>query len=119
MIIISEIHDDPCIPSPCGSNAICKLGICSCLPEFQGNPLIGCRPECVLNSECSRNKACINSKCVDPCPGVCGRNAICDVPNHIPMCSCSPGMEGNAFVQCNPVQSKYRKIRIIFNICCL
>lgn len=37
----------------------------------------GCRPECVLSSDCPSDKACIRNKCKDPCPGVCGLNAEC------------------------------------------
>ena len=97
------VHDDPCNPSPCGSNAQCLNGICTCLAEYHGDPYSGCRPECVLNSDCSRDKACIRSKCVNPCPGTCGQDALCDVINHIPMCSCPPGLTGNAFVACRPI----------------
>lgn len=107
MISILEQDDtprDPCYPSPCGANAQCNGGECTCLPEYHGDPYAGCRPECVLNSDCSRDKACLRSKCVDPCPGTCAQNAVCEVINHIPMCNCPPGMEGNAFVACRPVQ---------------
>lgn len=97
---------DPCNPSPCGSNAKCHDGSCTCLPEYRGDPYSGCRPECVLNSDCPQDKACINSKCRDPCPGTCATNAICQVLTHIPMCSCPQGMDGNAFVQCRPLQSE-------------
>lgn len=102
-----EVKDDPCNPSPCGSNAQCSNGECTCLPEYQGDPYRGCRPECVLNSDCPRDKACSRNKCVDPCPGTCGQNAICEVINHIPMCSCPQGMSGNAFISCNPYQCMY------------
>lgn len=91
---------DPCNPSPCGSNALCNNGICTCIPEYQGDPYSICRPECVLNNECPQNKACIRNKCMDPCPGTCGQNALCDVYNHIPMCRCPQGMNGNAFIEC-------------------
>jgi len=94
------VADDPCNPSPCGPNAQCRDGVCTCLPEYQGDPYVGCRPECVINSECPRNRACIRNKCQDPCPGTCGENAICDVVNHVPVCSCPPGMTGNAFIAC-------------------
>jgi hypothetical protein len=104
------VLDDPCDPSPCGPNANCNNGVCTCLPEYRGDPYSGCRPECVLNSDCSRDKACLRSKCVDPCPGTCGQNAICDVINHVPMCSCPTGMAGNAFVECRPYQSMYNFI---------
>ena len=91
---------DLCNPSPCGINAKCSNGICSCLPEYHGDPYTSCRPECVLNNDCPRNKACSRNKCVDPCPGTCGENALCEVINHIPTCSCPEGMEGNAFTRC-------------------
>jgi len=94
---------DPCYPSPCGPNAICNNGICSCLVEYHGNPYVGCRPECVLNTDCAKDKACRRQKCEDPCPGTCGLNALCDVYNHIPSCSCPTQMQGNAFVRCDPI----------------
>lgn len=99
---------DPCNPSPCGNNAICSGdGQCTCLAEYQGDPYVSCRPECVLSSECPRNRACVNQKCVDPCPGTCGASAICEVINHIAMCHCPEGMTGNAFIHCSPVQSRF------------
>lgn len=98
---------DPCNPSPCGSNANCKVfgtqATCECLPEYHGNPFVGCRPECVSNSECSRNLACINYKCKDPCIGTCGVEAICNVFNHVPTCSCPEGTTGDAFKYCSIV----------------
>lgn len=82
-----------------------------CFNEYQGDPYIGCRPECILNTDCSRHNACIKNKCTNPCPGTCGQNAICDVYNHIPMCRCPEGMQGNAFVLCTPQQNgKFIKI---------
>jgi hypothetical protein len=100
-------RDDPCNPSPCGSNAQCSNGVCTCIPEYQGDPYQACRPECVLNTDCPRDKACVRNKCINPCPGTCGQNAICDVINHIPMCSCPQGMTGNAFANCIPFQCMY------------
>lgn len=100
----------PCNPSPCGTNAICKemngAGSCTCLPEFYGDPYSGCRPECVINSDCSKAKSCRNNKCVDPCPGTCGINAECTVINHTPTCICLPGFTGNPSSSCHqPVVS--------------
>lgn len=91
---------DPCALSPCGANAICDNGECRCLPEYIGNPYEACRPECILNSECARDKTCLKNKCKDPCPGICGQNAQCDVVNHIPVCSCPSGYIGDPFVSC-------------------
>lgn len=97
---VTTPSSDPCNPSPCGPNARCDDGICTCTPEYQGDPYIGCRPECLLNNDCPLNKACSRNKCIDPCQGTCGQNAICNVYNHIPMCSCPIEMTGNAFVSC-------------------
>lgn len=102
---INPERPTPCVPSPCGANAICKelngAGSCSCLPEYFGNPYEGCRPECIINSDCSSNKACIRNKCQDPCPGTCGQNANCQVINHLPSCNCIPGYTGDPFRYCN------------------
>lgn len=84
------------------------------MPEFHGDPYAGCRPECVLNSDCPRDKACLRSKCLNPCPGTCGENAICDVINHIPMCRCPDGTAGSAFIRCTPVPSTST---LLFLIC--
>lgn len=95
---------DPCKPSPCGPNSECRLindsPSCSCLPEFIGSPP-SCKPECISNSECSSEQACINRKCKDPCPGVCGLNAECRVVSHTPNCVCLSGYYGDPFIQCN------------------
>lgn len=48
----------------------------------------------------------MNNKCVDPCPGVCGQNAECQVINHLLTCSCNPNFEGDPFTACQPVKSK-------------
>lgn len=96
-------QDDPCVPSPCGINAICRQGECSCPPDYLGNPLVRCQPECVLNSDCPSDKACVNQKCKDPCPGTCASNAICESHQHVAMCHCPEGMTGNAFTQCVPL----------------
>lgn len=102
---------DPCIPSPCGANSICQLigetAACSCSPNYIGSPP-NCRPECTINSDCPRNKACIREKCKDPCLGSCGFEAICSVFNHVPICTCREGYTGNPFEQCRPqpLQSK-------------
>lgn len=98
---------DECTNVRCGPNAECINGQCQCLPEYHGDPYFNCRPECVLNTDCDQNKACVRRKCVDPCVGACGQNAICQVVNHIPMCSCVQGFSGNAFVVCVPVKGIY------------
>lgn len=108
---------DECNPSPCGANADCNRGRCTCKPNYFGNPYISCRPECTTNADCPQNKACINTRCTDPCNNICGTNAICDVYNHIPMCSCPSNMTGNAFFACNPITRKC-SIFLIFKYTC-
>lgn len=98
---------DLCNPSPCGSNAECENGNCHCLLDYHGDPYVGCRPECTMSTDCPRNQICVRKKCVNPCPDTCGNNAICEVINHVPMCSCPVGFIGNSFVSCNAVQGTY------------
>lgn len=116
--VLLEEPTTPCIPSPCGTNAICKeqngAGSCTCLPDYVGNPYEGCRPECILNSDCAANLACIQSKCRDPCPGTCGLNAECRVVNHLAACTCSQGYIGNPFSFCNPAPTESKKSVIPF-----
>lgn len=100
---VEPVQQDPCNPSPCGPNAQCNNGVCSCIPEYQGDPYRECRPECVLNDDCSKDKACIRNRCKNPCPGTCGQNAECTVINHIPTCTCLEKYQGNAFVLCSPI----------------
>lgn len=112
-VVAQEILN-PCLPSPCGSNAVCKerngAGACSCSPEYIGNPYEGCRPECSLNSDCPSNKACIRNKCQDPCPGTCGANAVCQVINHIPSCTCNLEYTGDPFRFCSPIPPERKSI---------
>ena len=100
----SDEKPTPCTPSPCGSNAVCNenngAGSCTCIPNYFGNPYQGCRPECVINSDCALNRACVNSRCIDPCPGTCGTNAECHVVNHLATCSCIASYTGNPYIYC-------------------
>lgn len=106
----------PCVPSPCGSNAICReqngAGSCSCIENYFGNPYEGCRPECVIDSDCQQNKACLKNQCQDPCPGTCGQNAICSVLNHLATCTCLEGFTGDPFRYCHLLLSE-RKLDIL------
>lgn len=96
----------PCAGNPCGPNAVCRVvgteRSCSCLPGYTGQPP-QCRPECVRHEECSPRQACLQNKCVDPCPGICGINAECFVVSHNPICSCVTGFTGDPFIRCTPI----------------
>jgi hypothetical protein len=91
---------DPCYPSPCGPNGICRVinGAASC--QY---------PECVSNEECPTNKACFNQRCGDPCYRACGENALCHVRNHKAVCSCPAGYMGSPFSQCSRVHDPIPK----------
>lgn len=103
----------PCSPSPCSVHAHCReqngAGACFCDSGYIGDPYQGCRPECILNSDCPSNLACLNSKCKDPCPGTCSQNSLCQVVNHNAMCSCLEGFTGDGYRYCN-VQREESKI---------
>lgn len=71
------------------------------MPEYFGDPYSGCRPQCVINSECPSHLACLNNKCKDPCPGVCALNAECRVINNVPTCHCMIGYVGNPLTRCH------------------
>lgn len=104
-------RNDPCRPSPCGLYTECHVienhPVCSCLSGYLGAPP-DCHPECMINAQCPFDRACVNQQCVDPCPGICGLNAMCRAVNHNPICSCMPGYNGDPFDRCvpNPEPSK-------------
>lgn len=97
---------NPCVPSPCGPNSQCRVigsqAACSCIQNYIGRPP-NCRPECTINAECQSDKACMNEKCIDPCPGACGHNAICKPINHNAICTCTVGYEGDPLKQCTVI----------------
>lgn len=111
LIKATKEPEETCETVMCGTNAIClqdrKSLSCKCKPGFYGNPWIGCRPECVLNTDCDLEKACINNKCINPCAGACGVNAKCEVMNHIPICYCPPQTSGDPFVSCYQYTPQY------------
>jgi len=101
---------DPCYPSPCGLNSQCavsadKTPSCSCLPTFIGSPP-NCRPECRVNNDCPANRACIKQKCTDPCIGLCGLNALCQVILHQARCTCPELYTGDPFTVCSQIICK-------------
>lgn len=52
---------------------------------------------------------CLNRRCVDPCPGACGFNAVCNAVAHEPRCDCLPSHTGNPLIECRPIEN-IRKI---------
>ena len=104
---INETIIDPCKYNPCGEHATCTLNSkqkveCQCKDNFIGNPPF-CKPECMRNSDCKLDKACVTNKCKDPCTNNCGLNTDCKVVNHRPICACLQGYTGDPFVSCNPL----------------
>ena len=108
---------NPCDPDPCGPNSEPPRVVgtrcqCNCLPEMLGSPP-NCRPECQINNDCPTDRACINRKCQDPCPGLCGVNAYCRVRNHIPICVCNQGYIGDPFTSCQLPPSKTVRSQVV------
>lgn len=60
--------------------------------------------KCKTNS--NQFELIFNSRCKDPCPGVCALNAECRVINHNTVCTCMDGYEGEPSSNCRPM-SKY------------
>lgn len=100
-----------CVPNPCGPGAECIItldghSMCQCPEGLGGDPTSseGCHGfECTEDSSCSDHTSCINHRCIDPCPGSCGVNAVCKCEQHHPVCSCSHGLTGNPLIRCYPV----------------
>lgn len=115
------VHEpiNPCTPSPCGRNSICRetngQAVCQCVPNFIGRPP-NCRPECTVNSDCPVHLACINERCKDPCPGSCGHYAECHVQSHNPSCYCLDGYQGDPFNGCSKIPTQCKKIKVFFII---
>jgi len=105
---------DLCHPNPCGKHAECNPGhdkqgndrpVCSCPRGYTGDSLVGCVPgQCTESHECALHESCYNYNCQNACSSptgsVCGTNADCRGKNHIPVCSCPPGYEGDALRNC-------------------
>lgn len=58
------------------------------------------RNSCENNTRCLNSQICDKKKCVDPCPGPCGTNALCNVNNHNLNCSCARCYEGDPYKIC-------------------
>lgn len=86
------------------------------LQGYFGDPYTSCRAECLSHGDCpSSRPSCINSKCMDPCAGVCGVNANCRVKDGTTaICSCPRHMTGNPFVSCRPFEKS--KSSFVLNI---
>eukprot|EP00088_Acartia_fossae_P018349 TRINITY_DN2059_c0_g2_i1.p1 TRINITY_DN2059_c0_g2~~TRINITY_DN2059_c0_g2_i1.p1 ORF type:complete len:378 (-),score=19.28 TRINITY_DN2059_c0_g2_i1:59-1192(-) len=111
---------DLCNPNPCGANAFCEPGfdkrtgeerpVCLCNEGYTGDGVRGCvRGDCISlqHHMCPDNRACYDSKCIDPCgPDFCGGqpccapNALCRGVEHKAECSCPSGYEGDARYEC-------------------
>lgn len=113
---IDSVKGNPCSPSPCGPNSLCRENnrqpVCSCVAGFLGVPPT-CRPECTVSSECPLTEACSNQKCINPCLGACGIRAMCQVINHNPICSCPGDLDGDPFIRCVPRRKNHRSSRAI------
>ncbi|EDX18440.1 GD17480 [Drosophila simulans] len=103
----AQSYGSGCSGSPCGVNAVCQEAsggrpVCSCPPGFSGNPLTHCnRGECLDNVDCRGNLQCKDNRCVNPCVGACGIGSNCDARNHVAVCSCPAGYNGDPYHACH------------------
>ena len=52
------------------------------------------------DSECSGNTVCSGGKCINPCDGACGIDALCEVRIGRAICRCPSGTTGDPFTRC-------------------
>ncbi|XP_047739046.1 uncharacterized protein LOC108675679 isoform X4 [Hyalella azteca] len=108
---------DPCVEiKPCGRNTVCgvvdtlpyRTMTCVCLEDHIGNAYEECRLKprdpagCTSDDECGVSEVCRNRQCLDLCSVLkpCAPEAICEVIDKKPKCTCPPGYIGNANVNC-------------------
>jgi hypothetical protein len=66
------------------------------------------RAECESDFDCGLRDVCRDYKCVNPCIGNCGENALCNVVNRIATCSCPEGNEySNGTMQARASSATY------------
>lgn len=97
------------MPNICGPFSNCTIlkntVICLCQYGYTGTPP-NCKPDCVINSECAPNKACVKNRCINPCSNLCAPNSHCRVINHKATCICKPGFTGDPMKRCLKTESK-------------
>lgn len=94
---------DLCDPNPCHSSARCSPSggthKCQCPTGMVGDPYTtGCHPKGMCpngNDDCQLDSVCLNGRCASPCDGACGSNAICNVVNRKPICTCPTNFQPN------------------------
>ena len=102
---VRGICRDPC---NCGPNSHCRVKdhkpICTCQLGYYGNPEIECNViGCRSDDDCSDQHSCINRQCVPACApdeSTCGKEAVCHISKHHPVCECPPGSVGNPRISC-------------------
>ncbi|KAF7389943.1 hypothetical protein HZH68_011800 [Vespula germanica] len=109
--------EEPCpIMQPCTPPSECRVlptspirtMICVCPSGYVSSGSGTCQPttpivkvECTKDNDCAQDRSCINGICRNPC--TCGPNAICNVVDHKPVCSCILGYDGSADIACTEV----------------
>lgn len=111
------VYDNVCSPrAECVSQN--HMAVCKCPDGFYGNPYVDCKREpqveCTIDADCSSRLACLNHKCVDPCPALepCVRPAKCEVVPSLPVrtmiCICPEGYISSGNGTCKPIQAVIR-----------
>lgn len=78
------------------------------ISDENGNcrPIISYDPICKSDRDCLESERCTGGNCVTICHNLekCGINAQCLPNNHQAICSCPPGYQGNAYIECRHIQ---------------
>lgn len=61
--------------------------------------------DCTVDSNCTQAQICVRGICIDLCTNSCAKSALCTAQEHKVKCTCPPGYEGNASVECFPIVS--------------
>ena len=83
--VSSSTHQEknPCVPSPCGVQAVCNLYsngvyLCKCDPNGPypvGNPYAACI-QCRSDKQCGRGEMCFRNKCTMRQAPNCGKSVV-------------------------------------------
>lgn len=65
--------------------------------------------KCEESADCPEKKTCLAKECVDPCQDICGEKAFCRVEDHMPICNCDYGFEGNPYLKCSALENTNSK----------
>ncbi|CAL4121255.1 unnamed protein product, partial [Meganyctiphanes norvegica] len=98
-----NLREEACSGIACGENGECfwdevqKKADCRCKGNDQYDPSTGQCQECVGNSNCQHDQACLSGTCRRVCDGACATGGQCTSQNHVAKCTCNGELKGNPY----------------------